>query len=117
MNHKKANSASQAQNEGKLLDNNNNTFSNVNKKPQERKRALSKEEIMILEKEYYNIKKEQNDLKQKLHRYQTDFQTNNNRKVKFVKDITPVKREYDKYKTNKNKLKEIKEALTDCDKK
>ena len=78
--HKKANSTS--------LQNNNNN--NNNNDIKEKKRSLSKDEMNALEREYKDIKKEQKDLKDKLRNYQNEFQKSNNRKVKFLKDITPV---------------------------
>ena len=63
-----------------------------------KKRSLSKEEINALEQEYFTIKNEQNNLTQMLRNYQNEFQKSNNRKVKFLKDITPVEKEYQKYK-------------------
>lgn len=83
------------------------------KKNNEKKRSLSKNEVVALEKEYFNIKKEQDKLKVKLHSFQAEFQRNNNRKVKFLKDITPVEKEYHQYKSNKNRLKEIKELIVE----
>lgn len=94
---------------------NTNTFQvdpNI-KKNNEKKRSLSKNEVVALEKEYFNIKKEQDKLKVKLHSFQAEFQRNNNRKVKFLKDITPVEKEYQQYKNNKNRLKEIKELIVE----
>ncbi len=82
---------------------------NLNKNPQ--KRSLSKEEINVLEQEYFNIKKEQNNLTQILRNYQNEFQKTNNRKVKWNKDIKPVEKEYNKYKANKERIKQIKELF------
>ncbi len=96
--HKKANSTS--------LQNNNN-----NNDIKEKKRSLSKDEMNALEREYKDIKKEQKDLKDKLRNYQNEFQKSNNRKVKFLKDITPVEREYQKYKSNRQRLNDIMEII------
>lgn len=87
---------------------------NLNKKEEvkvAKKRALSKEEEKELEKEYIGLKKEQNNLTMMLRKYQNDFQRTNNRKVKWLKDIRPVENEYKKYKSNKERLKEIKETI------
>ena len=46
-----------------------------------------------------------------LHKYQDEFQKNNNRKVKYFKDITPVEKEYSQYKSNKQRLKELKTVI------
>ena len=75
------------------------------------KRSLSKEEINALEQEYFSIKKEQNNLTQMLRNYQNEFQKTNNRKVKWTKDIKPVEKEYNKYKANKERIKQIKELF------
>ena len=82
---------------------------NLNRNQQ--KRSLSKEEINALEQEYFSIKKEQNNLTQMLRNYQNEFQKTNNRKVKWTKDIRPVEKEYNKYKANKERIKQIKELF------
>ena len=64
-----------------------------------------------MEREYKDIKKEQKDLKDMLRNYQNEFQKSNNRKVKFLKDITPVEREYQKYKSNRQRLNDIMEII------
>ena len=104
--HKKANSTS--------LQNNNNN--NNNNDIKEKKRSLSKDEMNALEREYKDIKKEQKDLKDKLRNYQNEFQKSNNRKVKFLKDIT-VEKEYQKYKTNRQRLNDIMEIIENNKKK
>ena len=76
-----------------------------------KKRSLSKEEINALEKEYFTIKNEQNNLTQMLRNYQNEFQKTNNRKVRWAKDIKPVEKEYNKYKMNKERIKQIKELF------
>ena len=76
-----------------------------------KKRSLSKEEINALEQEYFTIKNEQNNLTQMLRNYQNEFQKINNRKVKWAKDIKPVEKEYNKYKMNKERIKQIKELF------
>ena len=105
--HRKANSG------GGISNNNNNQkikkeefIINKNKK-----RSLSKEEINALEQEYFTIKNEQNNLTQMLRNYQNEFQKTNNRKVKWAKDIKPVEKEYNKYKMNKERIKQIKELF------
>ena len=64
-----------------------------------------------LEQEYFTIKNEQNNLTQMLRNYQNEFQKTNNRKVKWAKDIKPVEKEYNKYKMNKERIKQIKELF------
>ena len=82
---------------------------NINRNQQ--KRSLSKDELNALEQEYYSIKKEKNNLTQMLRNYQNEFQKTNNRKVKWTKDIKPVEKEYNKYKSNKERIKQIKELF------
>jgi hypothetical protein len=80
---------------------------------EKKKRSYSKNDIQLLEKEYFDIKKEQDGLKKILYKFQEDFQKSNNRKVKFLKDIVPVEKEYQTYKQNKNTLKQLKDIITD----
>ena len=46
-----------------------------------------------------------------LRNYQNEFQKTNNRKVKWNKDIKPVEKEYNKYKKNKERIKQILELF------
>ena len=103
--HRKANSGGGVSSNSQLK---NEDF-NINRNQQ--KRSLSKDEINALEQEYYSIKKEQNNLTQMLRNYQNEFQKTNNRKVKWTKDIKPVEKEYNKYKANKERIKQIKELF------
>ena len=73
--------------------------------------VLCKNDIKDLEKEYFNIKKEQSEITIKLKNYQKEFQKTNNRKVKWVKDIKPVENDYKKYKKNKERIDQIKKLL------
>ena len=91
----------------------NNNLINTLIEKKDKKRKLTKEEMNILENEYYELKKEQNLLKNKLRNYQAEFTKINNRKVKFANDILPVKKEYDKYKANKTRIQEIKDLFSD----
>ena len=83
----------------------------VKMQSQGQRRSMSKEEINALEQEYFSIKKEQNNLTTMLRNYQNEFQRTNNRKVKWTNDIKPVEKEYNKYKANKERLKQIKELF------
>ncbi len=74
-------------------------------------KKLSKNELIGFEKELDGIRKEQHDLKQKLHAYQKEFYEVHNRRVKYYKDIIGIEYEYQKYKDNKNKIKELEEIL------
>lgn len=107
--HRKANS-------GGGISNNNNMNQKIKKEEfiinkAIKKRSLSKEEINALEQEYFTIKNEQNNLTLMLRNYQNEFQKTNNRKVKWAKDIKPVEKEYNKYKMNKERIKQIKELF------
>lgn len=81
-------------------------YYNINKD-----RKLTKSEFIGFEKEMETIKKEQYELKQKLHTYQKEFYEVHNRRVKYYKDIIGIEYEYQKYKENKNKIKEIEEIM------
>ena len=74
-------------------------------------KKYSKSELIQLEKEYDLIKKDQVDLKQKLHNYQKEFYQQHNRKVKYYKDIIGMENEYQDYKENKLRIKQILEIL------
>lgn len=71
------------------------------------KKIYSKSDILELEKELSKLKKEQLELKDRLHNYQKEFFEIHNRKIKYHKDILGVEREYQIYKNNKEKLKEL----------
>lgn len=68
-------------------------------------------EIEEFKKELESLKKIQLEYKEKLHDYQMDFLKKNNRKVKFYKDIIEVEFEYNAYKENRVKIRDIEEIL------
>ena len=103
--HRKANSG------GGVSSNSQMKVEDFNLNRGSQKRSLSKEEMNVLEQEYFSIKKEQNNLTQMLRNYQNEFQKTNNRKVKWTKDIKPVEKEYNKYKANKERIRQIKELF------
>ena len=74
--HRKANSGGGISNNTQKVKKEEFVINKANKK-----RSLSKEEINALEKEYFTIKNEQNNLTQMLRNYQNEFQKTNNRKV------------------------------------
>lgn len=74
-------------------------------------RKYSKSELIQMEKEYDAIKKDQIELKQKLHNYQKEFYQQHNRKVKYYKDIIGMENEYQAYKENKQRLRQILDVL------
>ena len=64
-----------------------------------------------LEVEYTCLKRDQSELKTRLHDYHHEFFQLHNRKVKYYKDIVPVENEYKKYKENKSRILEIQDLL------
>lgn len=50
-------------------------------------------------------------LREKLHAYQLEFTKNNNRKIKYHKDIMPVEEEYKRYKEVKDEIQSLEELL------
>lgn len=74
-------------------------------------KKYSKTELLQMEKEYDAIKKDQIELKQKLHNYQKEFYQQHNRKVKYYKDIIGMENEYQAYKENKQRLRQILDVL------
>lgn len=52
-----------------------------------------------------DLKKQKNDLRLRLQSFQEEFSRNNNRKIKYNKDIQPIESEYKRYK-------EVKEEIT-----
>jgi hypothetical protein len=79
----------------------------------EAKKIYSKQELKELEKELYFLKKDQDELKSKLTTFQKDFQRINNRKIKYNKDIEPVQNEYQLYRVNREKMKDIQTILNE----
>lgn len=69
-------------------------------------------EIEEFKKELETLKMVQLEYKEKLHDYQMDFLKKNNRKVKFYKDIIEVEFEYNAYKENRVKIRDIEEILS-----
>jgi hypothetical protein len=99
------------ENPNELLDFNNDERKNKpSQYPKDKK--YSKSELTQMEREYEITKKEQEDLKQRLHNYQKEFYEIHHRRVKYYKDIIGVETEYQKYKENKTKLKDIQEIIT-----
>ncbi len=103
-------SSSDKELDGILLDNPIDTKKKDTKSFKDKK--YSKTDILLMEKEYESIKKEQVALKQTLHNYQKEFYEIHNRRVKYYKDILGVENEYQKYKNNKIRSKEIQDILT-----
>ena len=74
-------------------------------------KKLTRSEFNAYEKELDILLREQVELKQRLHAYQKEFYEVHNRRVKYYKDIIGIEFEYQKYKTNKTRIKEIEEIL------
>jgi hypothetical protein len=74
-------------------------------------KKLTRTDLLNLEKEYSDIKKDQIELKEKLHAYQKEFYQIHNRRVKYYKDIIGIEGDYKRYKINKIKIKEIQEII------
>ena len=53
-------------------------------------------------------------LREKLHSYQSDFTRNNNRRIKYHKDIAPVESEYKRYKDIKHEISRLEDLLNSC---
>ena len=71
-------------------------------------RNMSKEEIHN-RLEALEVAKTQ--IREKLHAYQVDFTKNNNRKIKYHKDIIPVEEDYRKYKEIKEEIQSFESML------
>ncbi len=57
------------------------------------------------------IKAERRQLRQKIETYQQDFEKNNHRKIRYVRDIAPIDSEYKKYKELKTDLQKYEQML------
>lgn len=69
---------------------------------------MSQEKI---EAEIARIKEERKELRVKIEAYQKEFEANNNRRIRYVRDIQPIDAEYKKYKDLKNDLLKYEEML------
>ena len=58
-----------------------------------------------------NIKKERRELREQIESYQRDFEQNNNRRIRYVRDIAPIDTQYRKYKELKVDLQKYEEML------
>ena len=47
------------------------------------------------------------ELREKLHLFQKEFNGNHNRKIRYHKDITPVEKEYKRYKEIKVEINNL----------
>lgn len=58
-----------------------------------------------------NIKRERKELRDQIETYQKDFEQNNNRRIRYVRDIAPIDAQYRRYKELKNDLQKYEEML------
>lgn len=58
-----------------------------------------------------NIKTERKELRDKIEEYQKEFERTNNRRIRYVRDITPIDYEYKRYKELKTDLLKYEEML------
>ena len=58
-----------------------------------------------------NIKRERKDLRDQIEAYQKEFEQNNNRRIRYVRDIAPIDAQYRRYKELKNDLQKYEEML------
>ena len=58
-----------------------------------------------------NIKKERRELREQIESYQRDFEQNNNRRIRYVRDIAPIDTQYRKDKELKVDLQKYEEML------
>lgn len=54
---------------------------------------------------------ERKDLRVKIEAYKQEFESTNNRRIKYERDIAPIRTEYNKYKDLKNELLRLEEML------
>ena len=58
-----------------------------------------------------NIKRERRELREQIESYQRDFEQNNNRRIRYVRDIAPIDNQYRRYKELKADLQKYEEML------
>ncbi len=56
------------------------------------------------QKKYLEMKQERRELRIKLDKFQKDFESANNRKIRYTKDIAPVANDFKRYKDMKGEL-------------
>jgi hypothetical protein len=57
------------------------------------------------------IKGERRELREQIENYQKEFERNNNRRIRYVRDIAPIDTQYRRYKELKNDLLKYEEML------
>jgi hypothetical protein len=58
-----------------------------------------------------NIKRERRELREQIETYQQEFERNNNRRIRYVRDIAPIDGQYRRYKELKTELQRYEEML------
>jgi hypothetical protein len=106
---------------GSAFDKNSDSFDaflNDNKKPRSSSSEVKSQEVLVTgpaaeqyRKQLAELMSAKTQLRERLHSYQQEFTKNNNRKIKFHKDIAPVENEYKKYKAIKNEIARIEGIL------
>jgi hypothetical protein len=97
----------------KNVEKNNNILVHNDSNPYVKKEITKvvKPDYQKLEKEYDAIKVAQHDLRKILQKFEKDFFQVNNRRVKYKNDLLPIQTEYDTYKANKERMKEIEDII------
>lgn len=73
--------------------------------------GMSQDQIRRQLEEYKAVRVQ---LRERLHSYQTEFTRNNNRKIKYHRDIAPVENEYKRYKDIKTEINRLESLLNPC---
>lgn len=69
----------------------------------------SQEQLKRQLEEYRNMRLQ---LRERLHSYQSEFTKNNNRRIKYQRDIAPVEEEYKRYKDIKQEISRLESLLS-----
>jgi len=79
--------------------------------PRSGKKAQSEDQISALEVRIENLQSEKGAVRAKLQTFQEKFVSENNRKIRFHKDILPIEREYRMYKNLKEDIMKAEQQL------
>lgn len=88
-----------------------NRDSEIKRSSSYKNKEYNQSEINEFKNELSILMKQQEQFKVKLHDYQIDFLKKNNRKVKYYRDIIEVEYEYNKYKENRQRIREIEDII------
>jgi len=64
------------------------------------------------QKKFLDLKQERRDLRAKLDKFQKDFETNHQRKIRYTKDIGPVAHDFKRYKELKIELAKFEQLIS-----